>query len=163
MNYYLIDASAFIYAIENLDGIEKDFFVEKANGLAFLYIPQFCVPEVFNAFARFFYRDKKIGVEQYTKWKNEFIKAVGSRRILYCYDLHRYHNLNTHKIFKFEHRTSYLQREGALSTFDILIIAMGMELKKIHYPSNVSILTRDKRLRRISNMDEEFAQAIWFK
>ena len=163
MNYYLIDTSAFIYAIENLDTIKRNFFIEKANGLAFLYMPQFCVPEVFNTFARFLYRDKKIGGALYTKWRGEFIKAIHDRRIIYCYDLHRYHNLNTHKIFKYEHATPYIGKESSLSAFDILVIAMGMELKRVHHSNNVFVLTRDGRMCRISNMDKRFAQALWFE
>jgi len=163
MNYYLLDASAFIYAIENLNKLKRDIFVEKANGTAFLYIPQFCIPEVFNTFARFFYRDKRIGGDQYTKWRNEFTKLVRNRRILYCYDLHRYHNLNTNRVYKLEHSTPYKNGEGALSTFDILVVAMGIELKHLHTTSNVSVLTRDGRLHRISNMSKDFAPAIWFE
>lgn len=163
MKYYLIDTSAFVYAIENLDKIKNNFFMEKANGAAFLYMPQFCIPEVFNTFARFFYRDKKIGGELYTKWRGEFIKAIKDRRIIYCYDLHRYHNLNTQKIYKLEHTIPYSAKEDALSTFDILIIAMGIELKKIHPSNDISILTRDGRLHRISNMNTEFASAEWFE
>ncbi len=163
MKYYLIDTSAFIYAIENLDQTKMDFFVERADGTAFLYMPQFCVPEVFNTYARLFYRENKIVGSLYTKWRNEFIKAIHNRRIIYCYDLHRYHNLNTHKIYKLEHKVPYANKEGALSAFDILIIAMGVELKKIHSPNEVLILTRDARLCRISNINREFAPAIWFK
>ena len=163
MKYYLIDTSAFIYAIENLDKIKIDFFTEKANATAFLYMPQFCITEVFNTFARFFYRDQKIGRSLYTKWRGKFIRAIHNRRILYCYDLHRYHNLNTHKIYKIEHKKPYTNKENALSTFDILVIAMGTELKKIHSPNEVLILTRDARLCRISNMSREFAPAKWFE
>lgn len=163
MNYYLIDASAFVYAIENLDKIKINFFVEKANGSAFLYIPQFCIPEVFNTFARFFYRDKKIGGDLYTKWRDEFTKLVRNRRVLYCYDLHRYHNLNTNRVYKLEHSTPYKNGERALSSFDILVIAMGIELKHLHSSNHLSVLTRDGRLHRISNMSKDFATAIWFE
>ena len=48
MKYYLIDASAFVYAIENITRTKMDFFMEKAKGEAFLYIPQFCVTEVIH-------------------------------------------------------------------------------------------------------------------
>jgi hypothetical protein len=163
MRYYLIDTSAFVYAIENLDKIKMNFFTEKANGTAFLYMAQFCVPEVFNTFARFFYRDKKIGDRLYNKWRNQFIRAIHNRRILYCYDLHRYHNLNTKTIYKIEHKVPYKDKENALSTFDILVIAMGIELKKIHCSNEVLILTRDRRLCRISKMSKEFAPALWFE
>lgn len=165
MKYYLIDTSAFIYAIEYLDKIKRNFFLEKAVGQAFLYIPQFCVSEVFNTFARLFYRDKKIGGELYNKWRSEFIKSIHDRNLIYCYDLHRYHNLNTHPIFKLEHTTPYNEQNGlhALSTLDILVIAMGIELKRLHLSNEVEILSRDKRLIGISKLHRDFARAEWFE
>lgn len=163
MKYYLVDASAFIYAMEKLGQTKRNFFIEKANGTAFLYMPQFCVTEVLNTFARFFYRDKKIGGALYDEWRTQFIEAIRNRRILYCYDLHRYHNLNADKVYEIEHKENYRTNEKPLSAFDILVIAMGVELKKIHSPNEVCILTRDRRLRNISNTNEEFAQAIWFR
>jgi len=134
MKYYLIDTSAFVFAVENINQTRMDFFVEKAKGEAFLYIPQFCVTEVFNTYARKFYEENVIQGDVYTEWRNEFIKATHNRRILYCYNLHRYHNLNAHKVYKVEHKVPRLSNEHPLSAFDILIIAMGMELKKVHAP-----------------------------
>jgi hypothetical protein len=163
MNYYLIDASAFIYAVENLDRIKRNFFIEKAGGIAFLYMPQFCVTEVLNTYAKFFWRLGRIGLDRYNKWRDEFIKAIQNRTIIYCYDLHRYHNLNADEIYELEHRTPYMEEEKRLSSLDILVIAMGMELKRVHCSDNVLILTRDRRLLKISNMKEGFAQAVWFK
>lgn len=163
MHYYLIDASAFVYAVENVNQTKMDFFLEKANGTAFLYIPQFCVAEVLNTYARLFFRENKITGALYSQWRNEFTKAIRRRRTIYCYDLHRYHNMNADRIYKKEHIVPYTRNENPLSTFDILVIAMGMELKKIHFPNNVSVLTRDGRLRRISNMSKNFASAIWFE
>jgi len=163
MNYYLIDASAFVYAVENVNRTKIDFFMEKAEGTAFLYVPQFCVAEVLNTYARLFFRENRIAGKLYTEWRNEFLKAIRSRRTLYCYDLHRYHNLNADRIYRKEHRMPYQGNENSLSAFDILIIAMGMELKKIHSPNEVTILTRDIRLRTISNSSGEFVPAIWFE
>lgn len=120
--------------------------------------------EVFNVFARFFFRDKKIkDAKLYTKWRSDFIQTIHDRNIIYCYDLHRYHNLNAHKVYGLEHKTPYARGEKPLYAPDILVIAMGMELKKIHTPSLVTILTRDCRLKRISNMDKSFAAAEWFE
>lgn len=165
MKYYLIDTSAFVYAIEYLDRIKRNFFVEKAAGQAFLYIPQFCVPEVFNTFARFFYRDKKILGDKYTKWRSEFTKSIHDRRLIYCYDLHRYHNLNTHRVFRLEHTLPYNETNGknAMSTLDILVVAMGIELKHLHSPNEVVVLSRDRRLIGICNADKDFARAEWFE
>ena len=62
-------------------------------------------------------------------------------------DLHRYHNINTDKIYKIEHQTPLRGKEKYLSSFDILIIGMAIELKKIHIGNNeVILLTRDGRL-----------------
>lgn len=172
MNYYLIDASAFIYAIENLGKTKKDFFTEKSLGQAFLYMPQFCVTEVFNVYAKFFHRFKKITTSQeYEDWRKYFIQLIHrqleppltNENMIYCYDLHRYHNLNAQEIYEVEHTTPYSAKESSLSSFDILVIAMGMELKKIHEPNSVIILTRDGRLKRISNMRPNFATAEWFE
>jgi hypothetical protein len=163
MKFYLIDASAYIYAVENLNKIKLNFFAEKGTGQAFLYIPQFCITEVFNAFARKFYRDKNIGNDLYQQWRNKFIQAIQNRTLVYCYNLHRYHNLNAHEVYKVEHTTPYSEKEHSLSAFDILIIAMGMELKKIHAPDEVTILTRDGRLQHISNLKDNFAHAVWFE
>lgn len=163
MQYCLIDTSAFIYAIENLNQTNLDFFTEKASDMAFLYMPQFCFAEVFNAWARFFYRDNRIIGSLYRRWRDAFIRAIHNRNVIYCYDLHRYHNLNSHQIYKIEHTEPYAPGEKALSSFDILLIAMGIELRRIHKPASVLILTRDKRLCKISNMGTEFAPAVWFE
>ncbi len=163
MKYYLIDTSAFVYAIENAGKTKLDFFQEKALGQAFLYIPQFCITEVLNTFAKYCFRDYKNGKldeKIYNEWRGNFIKAVHDRNLLYAYDLHRYHNINSDKIFKEEHTTPIGKKEGYLSSLDILIIAMGIELCYIHGKENVTILTRDGRLNRIGN---KFLSVRWFE
>lgn len=51
-----------------------------------------------------------------------------------------------------------------LSTYDILIISMGMELKRI-LKDNVFIVTKDERLAKINNeginRGERFAKALY--
>ena len=47
-----------------------------------------------------------------------------------------------------------------MSTFDILIIAMGMELMRIHPPKNVFIVTGDKRIVKICKSSDKFPKAI---
>lgn len=156
LKYYLLDASAFIYAVEKYE--EPDFIEEKENGEAFLYLPQFCVTEILNAYGRFFWEEGKLDSEDYTKWRGAFLKLVRDRKTIYCYDLHRYHIKNADKVFKVEHT---IDRIGSpLSSFDILIIAMGIELKKIHPHNDVIILTRDKQLKKVSN--EVGVTAQWY-
>lgn len=160
MKYYLIDASAFVYAVENEGKTKLDFFQEKAQGLAFLYFPQFCVTEVLNTYARLCFADKKVTPDIYTKWRGAFISAIHNRKLVYVYDLHRYHNLNADRIYKVEHTIPLGRNETPLSSFDILIIAMGMELKRTHIDDEVVILTRDARLLKIAN---RFVQSKWFE
>jgi hypothetical protein len=163
MKYYLIDTSAYIYAVIQIGKsaeLKHDFFVEKAAGNAFLYMPQFCIAEVLNTFARFLFRDKKIGAELYNKWRNHFIDQIHNRKVIYAYDLHRYHILNADAIYRAEQKTRISKKEKYMSTFDILIIAMAIELKKIHANDQVILLTRDGRLRRIGKM---FVDTRWFQ
>ena len=161
MKYYLIDASAYIYTVQNLELTKINFFSEKTNQEAFLYLPQFCVTEVLNAFARFYFKEKTIQANTYTEWRNDFIKSIRNRSLFYIYDLHRYHNLNADKIYRIEQTTPLSQKEHYLTSFDILIIAMAMELKKIHYPNPVMILSRDGRLIRIAKLVN--VDAIWLE
>ena len=169
MTYYLVDTCAFIYAVECLYKTKPDIFFEKGIGLAFLYMPQFCVTEVFNTLARLRFRDNVITEAEYNKNREKFIEMIQNRRTIYCYDLHRYHNLNTQKIYEIEHKSELNTKENHLSALDILIIAMGMELKKIHEKEPVKILTRDGRIQTISKLlrekhgKDEFAEAIWLR
>ena len=163
MKYYLIDTSAFVYSIENLGKTKIDFFSEKALNKAFLYLPQFCVTEVLNTFARCFFQKKSIPTEEiYKEWCVNFLDAIRNRKLIYVYDLHRYHNLNTDPIIIKEHTTPLTGKERYLSSFDILIIAMAMELSKIHIENNeVILLTRDGRLKRIANLLS--VKSIWYE
>ncbi len=157
MQYYLVDTCAYIYAIENEGKLKNDLIKKRALNQAFLYIPQFCIPEVLNTLARCFYEDKRYGKEKYEEYKESFLGAVRSGRIFYPYELHRYHNINADKIYETEHTTPLDKTEHHLSTFDILIIAMGIELSKIH-GKNVFIVTRD---RRLFNIGKKFVNVVW--
>lgn len=161
MKYYLVDTSAIIHTIENTGNTKIDFFSEKAKNEAFLYIPQFCIAEALNTFARFLFKEKRIKEDEYTKRRNIFLNAVRNRKILYVYDLHRYHNLNADRVYRVEQTTPLREKEHPLSSFDILIIAMALELKRLHHPSDVIMLTRDARLKHIAN--KLSINAIWFE
>lgn len=155
MRYYLVDASAFVYAIEQYGNTKLDFFEEKAQGSAFIYLPQFCVTEVFNTFGKCFY--KRIRGKQYTKQQYQnsckfFQNAIRNRATVYVYDLHRYHNIRADSIIPVEHTTPYAGKERYLSAFDILIISMTLELMEIHKDSEVCLLTRDIRMKRIAEL-----------
>ena len=160
---------------------------QKTNGDAVLFVPSFCVAEVCNTFAKWYYRPyqrKRVFTckADYERVRRTFIGHVHDRKFFYSYDLKRYHNLNAHEVYPIEHTTDTefdasglpigsapgdvrdaleQQRKQAnlsryyLSTFDILIIAMGMELKRL-YGSSVYLLSADKRLLLISDQDKRF-------
>ena len=120
-------------------------------------MPNFCIAEVFNTFAKLKYRKEKISDEVYKTLKDKFRNLIRGGRIIYHYELSRYHILNVDYIVAFEHQFKIHSKEF-LSTFDILIISMGIELVRIHGDKNFYIITNDKRissfcknLRRLSS------------
>jgi len=149
MVYYLVDASAFIYAMENRRKLKLNIFQERAEGRAFLYLPQFCVAEVLNAYARLHYRDKTMNDEQYRAWRKKFMDSLEDRTILYPYELQERHLANADAIYEYSHQQPLGRNQTPLSAFDILIIAMAMELKRVHRPNPVVLLTRDGRLEQV--------------
>ncbi len=82
---------------------------------------------------------------------------------MYCYDLHRYHNLGIHSICKSEHAIPYRKNEDSPSTFDILIISMGLELMRIHSGHPLSIVTGDHRIARICRENKDFPNIVFVR
>jgi len=161
LRYYLLDASALVLLYQHANHRLDLILIEKAKGRAFLYVPQFCVAEVFNTFHRLHWRDKEIDDELFDRYVDEFENHIANRKVMYCYDLHRYHNLGIHPICKSEHTIPYGEGEKSLSTFDILIISMGLELMKIHSGHPLSIVTSDHRIARICRENKDFPNIIF--
>lgn len=186
MIYYLLDASALLlwydkvhYLNSRLDYMYKQYIKHQA----FFYLPNFCIVEVFNMFARLYYRDKTIATrKQYLDLCGLFKGQIRRGKTFYSCSLNRYHIINTDQIYQLEHTTPPLEpsreeREKAektrqqiqwskyfLNSFDILIIAMGIELKKIHGGNNeVYIITNDERLAEVCNAVEVAPKAIYIK
>jgi len=163
---------------------------QKIENDAMLFIPSFCIAEVRNILAKWYFRYKGIfrSQEHYKTVFNTFISHVRDRNFFYSYDLNRYHNLNTTLVTEIEHQTntefdasclpvntdkSIIEKKLKeknpndhigryyLSTFDILIIAMGMELKKIT-GEEVYLLTKDERLALISSKQDEFPKPLYW-
>ncbi|MDR3244491.1 MAG: hypothetical protein LBT79_07050 [Elusimicrobiota bacterium] len=154
--YYLIDASAYARSVDleyNIKNhVNHSFFGNISKGY-FYYIPQFCIAEVFNVYAKWYYRKNKIDTAEYNRLCSNFKDMIHNRKVFYPYDLHRYHNLRCDEIYEIEQKTNRLkQGKPYLSTFDILIIAMGLELQHIHGKDNVVILSCDERLIKIANL-----------
>lgn len=164
---------------------------QKKEDKAVLFIPSFCIAEVRNVLAKWRFRRKDYfkSQEHYETVFGTFISHVHDRKFFYSYDLNRYHNINTSLITKIEHTTdtefqkarlpvgtdieavlAKLREENPndyigkyyLSGLDILIIAMGIELKRIT-GEEVNLLTKDKRLFTIASKREEFPKPFYWR
>ena len=126
----------------------------------FPYIPNFCIAEVFSVFMKYGFghwnkhvqRAGKINRRVYGRLVQQFQKDIHNGRFIYQYELSRYHVLGMNLVAPIDH---YFQiRRGnrnhrPMSTFDHLIIAMGIQLAHIHGSQNVCVLTADNRLADI--------------
>jgi hypothetical protein len=65
-------------------------------------------------------------------------------------ELQRYHILNVDYIVPFEHQL-LTNQDDYLSTFDIIILAMGIELVRIVGEKDFFIITCDKRIHSIGD------------
>jgi hypothetical protein len=160
---------------------------QRLTGKAVLFVPSFCIAEVKNTLTKWFYRKKIITSKScLNQCLRYFNRHVADRTFFYTYDLNEYHNLNFEAIVSVEHtvNTEFVtadlpvgtdedrvrQRLRAqrrndnlgryyLSTLDILIISMGMELKRV-VGGEVYLLTNDKRLALISGRNDLFPRPL---
>lgn len=160
--------------------LRKHITKQRLDNKAIIYIPSFCIAETLNIFDKWWHRlGNQVFVDEqhYRSSKGLFISHVQNRKFFYSLDFNRYHNLNADIVRPVEHTTdTEFQASGLppgtdnrlidaklkevdpadyatkhrLSTFDILIVAMGMELKRTS-GSEVHLLTSDKRLHLISS------------
>lgn len=151
---YLFDTCAWVHYYRGQLKVKAllDKIIEyKGLNKATLFMPSFCIAEVFNTFAKWRYRneDIKINEEEYNAIKDKFRSHIRKGALITEYPLHIYHTYNTDYVIPFEHQWDI--HEKALSTFDILILGMGIELVKHYGDSPVKIVTADKRLANIAN------------
>ncbi len=159
--YYVFDASAIhhLYAANEDLTPKLDHFVEQRGlGKAFLFVPNFCVAETFNTFAKLRYRKHELSEEQYKVCREAFAQDIHNGELFYHYELNRYHVLYVDYIIPFEHlfqpqrpKGTRKGEEWTLSTFDILIIAVGMELARIT-AGYTYLITCDRRLHKINQV-----------
>lgn len=124
-----------------------------------LYVPNICIPEVLNAFARRRYESDKSGnrltLTEYSEYLNRFERDIHWGRLFYPYDLNRYHIVATDEIIPFEYevkresRMDKDKRYDRLSGFDILVIAMAAELAYVHGPEQSLLVTGDNRMKLV--------------
>ncbi len=127
---------------------------------AAFFIPNFCIAEVFNTFARWHFDPpesrQKIEWAEYERMVRRFRLDVRWGRMLYTYDLSRYHIMAADEIIPIEHTVARRSERDHLSTYDILLIAMGCELHYIGPAQSVYLVTCDRRIQIVC---EEFRKS----
>ncbi len=151
---YLFDTCAWVHYYKGepkVKALIDRILLHKGLNRATLFMPSFCITEVFNTFAKWRYRGEEISIkeDEYNDIKEKFRSHIRRGSLITEYPLHIYHTYNTDYIIPFEHQWD--THEKALSTFDILILGMGIELVKHYGEFPVRIVTAEKRLANIAN------------
>ena len=155
---YLLDASAAIEIyIPRSSRTKKaiQFILDQKRIFrqATLLIPNFCIVEVLNAFARMRFsqehEDQPLSAMDYEKHLTRFRDDVHWGKTLYQYELNRYHIIAADTIIPAEHRFPRRYEHDHLSTFDILIIAMACEAAYIGALEDTFLVTCDQRLKHV--------------
>lgn len=126
----------------------------------FLYIPNFCIAEVFGVFAKYSFgrwnRDVKkaggtVDSRVYESLCKQFKKDIHNGKLIYHLELSRYHVLAVDLVAPIDHYFKFSQEKQPIpaGAFDHLIVAMGMHLSHIHGRQNVCIITADSRLAKL--------------
>ncbi len=159
MRTYLFDASAAvdIYVPRNkrvgtaIQFIQTQKRVRKAK----LFIPSFCIAEVFNTFAKRRFRAERqqdvLDEASYKQHLSNFRDQIHWGRTLYTYDLNRYHIIAADKIIPVEHQLATSRGGDYLSTFDILVIAMACELAYTREFEETFLVTCDRRMKDVTD------------
>jgi hypothetical protein len=124
----------------------------------FLYIPNFCIAEVFSVFMKHAFGKwnrqviKKGGTIEkrvYQKLVDQFQEDIHNGKFIYHLELNRYHILGINLVAPIDHYYRLSKGKENLSpcgTFDHLILSMGITLSHIHGRNNVCIVSADDRL-----------------
>lgn len=133
-----------------------------------LYIPEVCIAEVFAVFAKYFFArwdkqvrkrlPRKLKKAEYEMIVGQFRSDFHSGKLLNPVALSPYHILATHLISSVDANYQYYRNRQnvklkrslkMMAAVDHTIIAMGINLAKIHSRDNFRILTADHRLADI--------------
>jgi hypothetical protein len=158
---HLFDTSAIVeYYLPPQKGTERlkhrmEYLVVQrtVHRSAALLVPSFCIAETFNTFARLRFRPREIDArltsDEYEACLTRFREDINWERTFYSYDLNRNHVLAVDEIIPVEHRIAQGDPQKHLSTLDLLVIAMACELAYIGDASQVYLITRDRRMKRV--------------
>ena len=124
----------------------------------FLYIPNFCIAETFSVFMKHAFGQwnrhvkkagGRIGRRPYEKLVDQFQSDIHNGHFFNQYELSRYHILGINLVAPIDHHfqiTRGKKNHVPMSTFDHLIISMGIQLAHVHGANDVLLVTTDSRL-----------------
>jgi hypothetical protein len=127
----------------------------------FLYIPNFCIAEVFSTFAKHSFghwnphvkKQGTIDSRVYRSVVHQFSTDIHNGAFFHQYELSRYHILGVDLVAPVDQYFQITKKKGRrhapAGTMDHLIISMGIQLVHIHGQENVVLVTTDDRLARI--------------
>jgi hypothetical protein len=122
----------------------------KAAGRAFLYVPNFCIAEAMCAFAKKCWQEKLYGTgsgarNAFNEFRDALLEHVVSSKILYSFELSRRHLILAHNVYERAATISSSLRSGKpLSTLDVLMISMGLDLMNVHGKDNLYLVTAER-------------------
>ncbi|KPL01287.1 MAG: hypothetical protein AMJ91_00595 [candidate division Zixibacteria bacterium SM23_73_3] len=136
--------------------------VRSGESRHFFYIPNFCIAEVFSVFMKYAYsswnkqtKSGRIHGKVHKRLREQFETDIHNAKLFYHYELSRYHVLAINLIAPIDHHYKLTRKsktggaQNPAGTFDELIIAMGIQLVKIHGAGNVVVITTDDRLAKV--------------
>jgi hypothetical protein len=134
--------------------------VRSGGSKNFLYIPNFCIAEVFSTFCKYTYgswnrqvKGAPIDSRVHESLRDQFSRDLHNGTVFYHYELTRYHVLGINMVAAIDHyytlgHIGKHPRKPA-GTFDQLIVSMALQLVKIHGTNNVVLITADHRLAKL--------------
>ncbi|OIO01165.1 hypothetical protein COY52_07165 [Candidatus Desantisbacteria bacterium CG_4_10_14_0_8_um_filter_48_22] len=171
--FFLLDANVIVdYYLgrHEVQRVFNDLLRRRQEGRCLIFIPDFCISEIFSTFAKKCYYEKdardRISEQQFRKAKWDFIDDT-SRDLEYKraqpythVELSQNHLINAHLVYqpawdfvKKEHvRKKLVRKDGTYkfpSTFDLLVIAQGVEMAKLYSDEDFVILTSDEVMLEI--------------
>lgn len=169
MNYFLLDANVLVayYCQDEPASVRnqaRSLFFAQSQGKAFLYVPNFCVAEVLRAFAKKCWSEQLYGKgaeadQSFEAFKKAFLDDVIGSKLLYSYELSRRHLILAHQVYEGAAKLSF--RKGSPpSAFDTLLIAMGLDLQRIHSRERFYVVTTDGPVFDVCQASTEMPQAI---
>ncbi len=123
----------------------------------FFYLPNFCIAEVFSVFAKYTYgywnqhvKKGTLDTRVYDSLVRQFQDDIHNGKFINQYELSRYHILNINYVAPVNsyYKISRGKKKNIrpMGTLDCLIVAMGIQLVRIHGEEKVVLLSADDRL-----------------